>query len=184
MHPILVEKKSAFEDAFQHLQQEFSSLRTGRASPSMVEDLVVMAYDAAMDLKSVASISVPDARTLAISPWDKSLLPAIEKAIRDANIGLNPNMDGDVIRLVMPQMTEEGRKKLVKTMKERLEDARVAIRRVREEAREQIAKREKDNQIAEDEKYKAYEELDKMTKEYVQKADDLGIKKEEEIMTI
>ena len=184
MHPFLTEKKPAYDAVIDHLSKELGALRTGRATPAIVEDITVMAYDAPMDLKSVASIAVPDARSLVIQPWDKSLQQAIEKAIRDANIGINPTIDGDAVRLVMPQMTEESRKKLVKLMKERLEDARVSLRRAREEAREQIAKREKENTIAEDEKYKVFEELDKLTKEYVQKADDMGDKKEEEIMTI
>lgn len=184
MHPFLTERKPAFDAVMDHLSKELGALRTGRASPAMVEDIKVMAYDALMDLKSVASIAVPDARSLAIQPWDKSLVQAIEKAIRDANIGLNPSVDGDTIRLTMPQMTEESRKKLAKMMKEKLEDARVSLRRVREEAREVISKREKEKAIAEDEKYKVFEELDKVTKEYVQRVEDAGAKKEEEIMTI
>lgn len=184
MHPILVEKKPAYDAVLDHLGKELNALRTGRASPALVENVMIMAYDAPMDLKSVASISVPDARTLAIQPWDKSLIQAIEKGIRDANIGLNPTVDGDTVRLSMPQMTEENRKKLVKLMKEKLEDARVSLRKVREEAREVANKREKEKMIGEDEKYKAFEELDKCTKEYVQKVDDVGVKKEEEIMTI
>ncbi len=184
MHPLLTQKKPDFEAVVAHLLKELGSLRTGRATPALVEDITVQAYDAAMDLKSIASITVPDARSLAIQPWDKSLIQAIEKAIRDADIGLNPTVDGDVVRLVMPQMTEENRKKLVKTMKERLEEARVSLRRVREEAREDVSKKEKEKAIAEDEKYKALEELDKLTKEYVDRVDELGKKKEEEIMTI
>ncbi len=184
MHPFLTEKKSAYDAVIDHVLKELGSLRTGRASPAMVEDIRVMAYDAPMDLKSVASISVPDAHTLAISPWDKSLLQSIEKAIRDADIGLSPAVDGSVIRLTMPHMTEESRRKLVKHMKEKLEEARVSLRQVREEARDLISRREKEKGIGEDEKFKVFEELDKCTKEYVQRVDDMGKKKEEEIMTI
>lgn len=184
MHPLITEKKPDFDAVLDHLQKELSSLRTGRATPGLVENIVVMAYDAPTDMKSVASMSVPDARTLVIQPWDKSLIQAIEKAIRDADIGVSPSVDGSVIRLVMPSMTEENRKKLVKHMKEKLEEARVSARQVREEVRDVASKREKAKQIGDDEKFKAFEELDKMTKEYVQKIDDIGVKKEEEIMTI
>ncbi len=184
MHPLLVEKKTAFDAVVERLTKELATLRTGRATPALVEEITVLAYGAPMELKGVASIAVQDPRTLVIQPWDKSLLQAIEKAIRDADIGVNPAVDGDVVRLSMPQMTEETRKKLVKNMKERLEDARVAVRRVREEVREHAAKLEKDKAVAEDEKFKIYEETDKLTKEYVQKIEDMGDKKEEEIMTI
>ncbi len=184
MHPFLVAKKPAFDAVLDHLAKELGTLRTGRATPAILEGITVVAYDSAMDLKSVASITVPDAKTLAIQPWDKSLLQAIEKAIRDADIGINPSVDGDTVRLNMPAMTEENRKKLVKTMNERVEDAKISLRKVREESRTQVSKMEADKQMGEDEKYKAFEELDKVTKEYGEKIDAMAEKKEEEIMTI
>ncbi len=184
MHPFLVAKKPAYDAVLDHLSKELGTLRTGRANPAILEGINVVAYDSVMDLKSVASISVPDSRTLAIQPWDKSLLQAIEKAIREADIGVNPSVDGDAVRLNLPQMTEDNRKKLVKTMHERIEDAKISLRKVREEARAQVSKMEADKQMGEDEKYKAYEELDKMTKEYGEKIDTMADKKEEEIMTI
>jgi ribosome recycling factor len=184
MHPFLVAKKPAFDAVLDHLAKELGTLRTGRANPAILEGINVVAYDSIMHLKSVASISVPDSRTLAIQPWDKSLLQPIEKAIRDADIGVNPTVDGETVRLNMPQMTEENRKKLVKMMGERIEDAKISLRKVREEARAQVLKFEADKQMGEDEKYKAYEELDKMTKEYGEKIDTMADKKEEEIMTI
>ncbi len=184
MHSFLVVKKPAFDAVLDHLSKELGTLRTGRATPAILEGITVVAYDSPMDLKSVASIAVPDSRTLTIQPWDKSLIQAIEKAIRDADIGVNPSVDGDLVRLSMPQMTEENRKKLVKAMGERLEDAKISLRKVREESRAQVSKMEADKQMGEDEKYKAFEELDKMTKEYGEKIDAMGEKKEEEIMTI
>lgn len=184
MHPFLVAKKPAYDAVLDHLAKEFGTLRTGRATPAILEGITVFAYDAVMDLKSVASIAVPDSKTLTIQPWDRSLLQSIEKAVRDADLGVNPIVDGDLVRLSMPQMTEDNRKKLVKNMKERMEDAKVSLRKVREEARLQVSKMEADKQMGEDEKYKAYEELDKMTKEYGEKIDDMAEKKEEEIMTI
>lgn len=166
------------------MQQELASLRTGRATPALVEDISVPAYDSTMDLKSVASTTVQDAKTLVIEPWDKSLLQAIEKAVRDADIGISPAIDGEIVRINMPPMTEENRKQLVKKMKEMLEETRVRIRGVREAIRDEVFKKEKEKEIGEDEKFKILDELDKLTKEYTEKVEELGKKKEGEIMTI
>lgn len=133
-----------------------------------------------MDLKSTASINVQDSKTIIIEPWDKSILQAIEKAIRDADIGVNPAVDGQVIRIVLPQMTEETRKKLVKIMKEKCEEARIALRGVREAARDEVKKQE----LGEDEKFKMLDEIDKTTKEFTELVEAAGEKKEEEIMTV
>ena len=184
MHPFVGQKNAAFRAVIDHLQKELSSVRTGRAHPAMLENVGVMAYDSAMDLKSVASITVADAKTLVIEPWDKSLLMAIEKGIRDADIGVNPAVDGERVRLNLPPMTEENRKALVKNMKERLENARVSLRQVRESAREEVMKNSKEESVSEDEKFKILDELDKATKDFVAEADAIGAKKEEEIMTV
>jgi ribosome recycling factor len=184
MHPLLSQKKPLFESVTVHLQKELGGLRTGRATPALVEDIAVSAYDATMEIKGLASIQVQDAKTLVIDPWDKSLLKNIEKGIRDAGIGLSPVVDGTVIRLIMPTMTEENRKAMVKKMKEYLEDARIALRQVREETRDTAAKMEKEKQISEDEKFKLLDEADKMTKEFTDMIDVIGAKKEEEIMTV
>src|SRR3990167_9800798 len=174
MHAILSQKKPAFEAALDYLHKEFNQLRTGRATPALVEDISVSAYDAMMEIKGLASIQTQDAKTLVIDPWDKNLLRNIEKGIRDAGVGLSPVVDGTVIRIVMPAMTEENRKAMVKKMKESLEDARIALRQVREEAREQAAKMEKEKQISEDEKFKLIDEIDKMTKEFNERIDEIG----------
>lgn len=184
MHPFVQNKKTEYQAAIDHLQTELGSLRTGRATPQLVENIRVEAYGSNMDLKSMASISVQDSKTIMIDPWDKSLLQAIEKAIRDADIGISPAVDGQVIRINLPQMTEETRKKLVKIMKELCEEARIALRGVREAARDEVMKIEKAKEIGEDEKFKVLEELDKMTKECTDMVESIADKKEEEIMTV
>ena len=184
MHSFLTTYKPDFETAIDHLENELSHLRTGRAHPALVEEIPVEAYGSTMDLKGVASVSVQDARTLLIQPWDKQMLKPIETAIQLAKIGIQPVIDGDKIRLTMPQMTEESRKNLVKVMKERLEDSRIALRGVREKIREQVLKLEKEKAMGEDEKFKILEELDKTVREYGEKVEELGAEKEKDIMTI
>jgi ribosome recycling factor len=184
MHALLSRKKPDFEAAIDHLQKELGGLRTGRATPALVEDISVSAYDAMMEIKGLASIQSQDAKTLIIDPWDKGLLRNIEKGIRDAGVGLSPVVDGTVIRIVMPSMTEENRKVMVKKMKEFLEEARIALRQVREDARDAAGKMEKDKEISEDEKFKLIDEIDKMTKEFNERIDQIGEKKEVEIMTV
>ncbi len=184
MHAHLIENKPLYEAAMEHLQKELGGLRTGRATPALIEDVRVHAYDGMMELKGLASIGVSDAKTLMIDPWDKALIPAIEKAIRDSGTGLSPATDGGKIRIVLPPMTEENRLKLVKLMKEKMEETRIAIRGVRENLREAILEREKNKEMSEDEKFKLLDELDKLTKEYNEEISAMGEKKEDEIMTV
>lgn len=184
MHPTIQSKKQEFQAPVDYLQKELSSLRTGRANPAVLEDIAVPAYDSTMELKAVASITVQDPTTMLVTPWDKTLLQAVEKAIRDADIGLNPAVEGEAIRISIPPMTEETRMKIVKKSKEMVEEAKVAVRKLREKVREDVIKMEKDKEMGEDEKFKALEELDSLTKEYTAKVDELGTKKENEIMTV
>jgi ribosome recycling factor len=184
MHSFIIQSKPQFDVAIEFLHKELGALRTGRATPAIVEDIKVSAYDSTMELKGLASISTPDAKTISIDPWDKNLIRAIEKSIRDAGIGLSPVVDGSTIRILMPQLTEENRKSMVKVMKEHIEEAKVKIRHTREQMREQIQKQEKDKQISEDEKYKLLDELDKMTKEYTDNIVEIGTNKDREIMTV
>ncbi|MBI2551262.1 ribosome recycling factor [Candidatus Uhrbacteria bacterium] len=167
-----------------HLHKELSALRTGRASPALVENIAVEAYGSMMDVKSVASISTTDAKTLIITPWDKTVIQAIEKAIRDADIGVSPAVDGSVIRISVPQMTEETRKKLSKIVNEKAEEAKIGVRQVREKAREEIVKQEKEKAIGEDDKFKMLDEMDILTKEYTGKVEEMVDRKTEEIMTV
>ena len=184
MHALLTQQEPDFQLAIDFLQKELSQMRTGRATPALVESIQVTAYGSLMELKGVASITTQDAKTLAIEPWDKNLLKAIETAIQKADIGIQPVVNGDMIRLSMPQMTEESRKQLVKRMKEYLEETRVRMRAVREKARESITKMEKEKEITEDDKFKLFEDLDKLTREYTERVDQLGAEKEKEVMTI
>ncbi len=184
MHLILTQKKPEFESVIAHLQKELGALRTGRATPALVEDIVVNAYDTMMEIKGLASIQTSDARTLVIEPWDKSLTKNIEKAIRDAGTGLNPVVDSGSIRIIMSSMTEENRKQMVKKMKEILEEAKIAVRQIREDARDHVTKMEKEKTMSEDEKFMLFDELDKMTKEFTAKVEEVGARKEDEIMTV
>ncbi len=184
MHIFLISNKSQFDTVLDHLHKELSTLRTGRATPALVEDIRVNAYDSIMELKGLASVSVHDAKTIVIDPWDKGLIQAIEKGIRDAGTGLSPSTDGGIIRIVLPSMTEETRVKLVKLMKEKLEDARISLRGVRENVREEILEKEKNKDMSEDEKFKLLDELEKLTKEFNEEISSMGEKKEDEIMTV
>jgi ribosome recycling factor len=184
MHPYIAELKPKYNDVINHLKEELSAMRTGRANPSMVENVKVKAYDSTMKVKELASIKTEDSKTLIVDPFDDNVLQAIEKGIHESDIGLNPSVDGKIIRLNVPQMTEENRKEIVKTMRERLEDAKIKIRKIREESRDEVNKKEKDGDISEDEKYKILDEIDTVTREYTDKIDGIGDEKEEEIMKV
>lgn len=183
-HPLLEKYKPEFEKVINHLKKELIVLRVGRANSTLVEDILVEAYGIKTPLKQLASISVPEARVILIQPWDKNILKGIEKAIREANIGLNPVNEGKIIRLVIPQLTEENRKKLVRTLSEKLEKIRISLRSIRDRIREEITKAKENKEITEDDKYRLREKLDEITKDYNQQIKELGEKKEEEIMTI
>lgn len=184
MHAYFSQNKFKFDSVIDHLNKELGGLRTGRATPALVENLPVPAYDGTMELKGLASVGVLDAKTLIIDPWDKALIPAIEKAIRDSGIGLSPATDGGKIRLMMPQMTEENRLRMVKVMKEKIEESRIALRGVREGLREEILEKEKAKEMSEDEKFKLLDDLEKFTKEFNEEISAMGENKEEEIMTV
>ncbi len=176
--------KEEFDHAIEHLKKEMSSLRTGRAKASIVEDVMVEAYGVKSPIKQMASISIPEAKTILIEPWDKNVIKEIEKAINEANIGIAPIADSKVIRLNIPPLTEENRKELVKILGQKVEQARISIRKVRDEAKEEILEAEKNKEMGEDERFAALEELDETTKEYNEKIKEMAEEKEKEIMTI
>lgn len=178
------EYKAEFNKVIDFLKNDITGLRTGRASTAMVEDISVEAYGTRQPLKAVASISVADPKTLNVEPWDKGLLGAVEKGIRDSGLGINPVNDGRLIRLVLPELTVERRTELTKILHTKLENARISLRGVREEARNIISESEKEGSISEDEKYRMQEDLDKMVKEYNEQVKEVGEKKETEINTI
>lgn len=184
MPTIIDQHISSFEEAIKHFENELLGLRTGRANAASVEDVSVEAYGSQMELKGVASISVPDAKTIQIEPWDKSMVGAIEKALIIADLGMQPVTNGTTIRLISPPMTEENRKNIVKQAHEKAEEARIAIRSIREEVRDEIHRAEKDKEIGEDEKFRLQEQLDKIVKEMNDRIEQLADKKEKEIMTI
>jgi ribosome recycling factor len=180
----LEEHKPALEGALNKLHQELGTIRTGRANPQLVENIQVEAYDMRQNLVAVASITVPDPQTIQIEPWDKSIVKDVEKAIIEADLGFNPVVAGTVIRIPMPPLTEEGRLKLVKILKEKLEEARIMIRKVRDDARTKITAAEKAGDISEDEKYQLHDELDKLAARYNDKIKALGEEKEKDVMTV
>jgi ribosome recycling factor len=170
--------------AVEALQHDLSSVRTGRASPALLERVQVDYYGAATPLNAVATINVPEPRLLVIQPWDKKMLPVIEKAIQKSDLGLTPSSDGTVVRLPIPQLNEERRRDLVKQVHKRVEEARVAIRNCRREAIDDMRKAERDKQVSEDDVKRAQERLQKLTDSYVAQVDDVGRRKESEVMEI
>jgi ribosome recycling factor len=178
------EHKAEFQAAIEHYQKELSGMRTGRASAALIEGIRVEVYGQSMDLKSNASITIPDNKTLQIEPWDKSIVKDIEKALIDANIGMQPNTAGTTIRLVMPPMTEENRKNMVKLVNQREEQAKITVRNIREKIKTAIQADEKEKVISQDERTRDLEKLDKMVAEWNAKIDALTADKEKEIMTV
>lgn len=181
---ILIESKEQFEKTISFLRNDISSLRTGRATPALVEDITVEAYGSRQPLKTLASISVSDAKTLNIDPWDKGLVQNVEKAIRNSDLGINPVNDGKLIRLPLPDLTAERRQELVKVLYQKLEQAKISVRKIREEIRTNVDKQEKEKEISEDEKFKIFEELEKQVKEINEKIKTIGEEKEKEVTTI
>ncbi|HPB29950.1 MAG TPA: ribosome recycling factor [Candidatus Sumerlaeota bacterium] len=167
-----------------NLEHEFSTIRTGRANPALLESVVVEAYGSKAPLKQIASISIPDARTIMIQPWDKNQLQAIEKAILAANLGFTPGNDGRVIRITIPALTEDRRKEYVKMAKHMAEESRVAVRNVRRKHKDEVKVLEKDHKISEDEMHTDIERIQEMTDKHIKIVDDLLVKKEQEIMEV
>ncbi len=178
------EAKKEFNAALEHLKAEAGNLRTGRAQASLVENIVVEAYGAKSPLVQLASISVPEARTLAIQPWDKGLMKDIEQAIQKSDLNLNPVVDRDIIRLNFPALTEEKRKELVKMLHQKAEASKVTIKQRREKIREQITTDEKAGTVTEDAKFRAFDDVDKVVKEYHDLIKVFVDTKENDIMTI
>ncbi|MCC6547148.1 ribosome recycling factor [Candidatus Sumerlaeota bacterium] len=170
--------------AIDALEGHFNTLRTGRASASLLDDVRVEAYGSLMPLAQVASLATPDSRTITVTPFDKSQMNAVERAIQMANLGLNPQSDGKMIKLYLPPLTEERRKEMVKKGHAMAEDGRVAIRNVRKHAKETIDKMKKDKKLTDDLAHDATEELQKLTDKFVAKVEEQLKKKEKEIMSI
>jgi len=184
MSSLIDNYKSDFGRAIDSLTNELATLRVGRANPVMVENILVQAYGVKTPLKQLASITVPEARTILIQPWDKTVTKDVEKAIVEANIGINPVNEGAQIRLSIPPLTEESRKELTKSVGEKMEKARISIRQIRDKVKEEIVRQEKNKEITEDDKYDLQKKLDELVKDYNEQIKKSGDKKSEEIMTL
>ncbi|OGL71597.1 ribosome recycling factor [Candidatus Uhrbacteria bacterium RIFCSPHIGHO2_02_FULL_53_13] len=181
---VIDDHSAEFQQAVDHLKKELSSIRTGRAHTALVEGLQVEAYGTAQELKNLASITVSDPRTLRIEPWDASIVSAIEKAIQESDIGINPAVDGKVIRLAMPQMTEETRKELIKSIGRKVEEARIAVRNVRDQVKKEIERMEKAKELTEDDRFELVESLDKRVADVNKTIETLGKEKEQQVSTV
>jgi ribosome recycling factor len=173
-----------FVKVINHFRQDIATLKTGRANPAIFDGVRVESYGAMMPLNQLASISVPEARSIIIAPWDKNVLKDIERALRESDLNLNPVNEGDKIRISIPAMTEESRRGIVKILNQKMEQARIAIRGVRDDIKEQILEAEKNKEFGEDMKYQLIEDLDKVTTNFNDEIKTIGEEKEQEIMTI
>ncbi|MDW7710127.1 MAG: ribosome recycling factor [Deferrisomatales bacterium] len=181
---VVNEAKQGMERALEALQRNFGRVRTGRASLSLVDGIRVEYYGTPTPLNQVGSLSIPEPRLIAIQPWDRSLIPAIERAILQSQMDLNPTNDGNVIRIPIPKLTEERRKELAKVVRGMTEDAKVAIRNTRRDANAQLDALQKEESLPEDGVRRTKDEVQKITDQYVQKADELQKKKEAEILEV
>ncbi len=181
---VLLNVDTRMQKTVQILKREMESIRTGRATPALLDQVKVDAYGTALPLNQLATISVPEARLLLVQPWDRSLVSVIQKAILKSDLGLNPMTDGDVIRLVIPPPTEERRKELVKVVRKRVEDAKVAVRNLRRDGLEELRKLEKDKQISRDDDARAQEKLQKLTDRFIAEVSEVGQHKETEVLEV
>jgi ribosome recycling factor len=172
------------EGALDALMRELNGVRTGRASPALVDRMTVDYYGTATPLNQLAGISAPEPRLLVIQPWDRGAMPAIERAIQQSNLGLNPNNDGSVIRLNIPTLTEERRRDLVKVVRGKTEEAKVAIRNVRRDAIDHTKELLKEKMIGEDDERRAEHEIQQLTDRYIARAEELGAAKEAEVLEV
>jgi len=181
---VLNDMKSNMEKSLAVLKSEFQKIRTGRASTGILDSIKVDYYGNSSSISQVATLAVPEPRTITIAPWEAKIIPAIEKAILNANIGLTPSSDGRIIRLTMPPLTEERRKEIVKDLKKKAEEDKVALRNIRRDAIDRLKKLEKDKSITEDELKKLEKEVQEATKSFEAKVDEAVAHKEKEVMEV
>ena len=184
MQTVVKDLDARMQAAVDVLTREFSGVRTGRANAALLDGIRVEAYGVLTPINQMASVSVPDPKTIVIQPWDASQVKEIEKAILKSDLGLTPSRDGKVIRLVLPSLTEERRKQLAKTVGKFAEDARVAIRNIRREANDKLKHMAKDKKVSEDEERRGHDAIQKSTDKFIAKIDELTKKKEQEILAI
>lgn len=178
------EAKSHMEKAVDAMRREFSAVRTGKASPALLDVVRVDAYGSKMPIQQVASVNAPEPRMLIVQPWDKSLLKTIEKAIQEAELGLNPSNDGNVIRVPIPALTEERRKDMVKMLNRLAEEGRVAVRHARQEANKELKRMQQAHEVSEDDARRQMDEIQKLTDTFIARIDDLLKAKEQEVMEV
>jgi ribosome recycling factor len=181
---VLKEQKAKIQKTLDHFRQELMGVRTGRASLHLLDGIRVDYYGTPTPLNQVATLAVADARLITVKPWEKNMIPVIEKGIRDANIGLNPQSDKDLVRVPVPPLTEERRREIVKQVRQKGEEQKLAVRNERRDAKELIAEAQKDGEIPEDEAKKALEKVQKETDEGVKKVDEMVAAKEKEVMQV
>ncbi|MES2572583.1 MAG: ribosome recycling factor [Verrucomicrobiota bacterium] len=181
---IILETEATMEKGFEYMTHEFAAVRTGKASPALVENIDVEAYGAVMKLKQLALITTPEPRLLVIQPFDGATTKAIEKAIKESKVGINPAVDGKLIRMPIPQLSEERRKDLVKTIKQMSEESRVRIRSARRDGIDTLKKAEKEGKITEDDLESYEKEIQKVTDSFIKKIDDAFVLKEADIMKV
>lgn len=184
VNEVLLEAETKMRKTVEVLSKELAAVRTGRASPALVEHIRVDYFGVPTPVQQVAGVSVPDPKMILIQPWDRGILGAIEKAILKSDLGLNPVNDGNVIRLPIPPLTEERRKDLVKMVRKRVEEGRIALRNVRRDAMEEFRKLEKDKEISADDSKRAQDQLQKLTNAFTAEIDKVGQSKEAELLEI
>ena len=181
---VLLEAIDKMERAVEHVQSQFSTVRTGRANAALDDRIVVEYYGSPVPLQQLAAFQVPEARTLVVKPHDKGAIAAIEKAIRESDLGLQPSNDGSIIRLTIPVLTEERRKEYVKVVKNMTEDGRIAVRNIRRDARKQLETSEKNSEMSKDELERAEKDLDKHTQDHVDLIEKALARKEQELLEV
>ncbi|MBX7268461.1 ribosome recycling factor [Micromonospora sp. Llam7] len=180
----LLEAEEKMERAVEHAKEEFGAIRTGRATPAMFSKIIIDYYGSPTPLTQMASVAIPEPRMAIIKPYDNSQINAMEKAIRDSDLGVNPNNEGNQLRIVLPQMTEERRRDMIKIARHKGEEAKVAIRNIRRKGKEELDRLVKDGEVGEDEGRRAEKELDDLTQRYVAHVDELVKHKEAELLEV
>jgi ribosome recycling factor len=180
----LQKAKQRMESAIEALRREFASVRTGKANPALLDSVRVDAYGSILPLNQVGTVSAPEARMLIVQPWDKTLIKAIEKGLRESDLGLNPSNDGSVIRIPIPALTEERRREYVRMLHKLTEEARVAVRNVRRDANDEVKHRQKDEGLSEDDVRREQTDVQKLTDQYIARIEELMKHKEAEIMEV
>ena len=184
INDVLHEAEGKMKKSVESLRHHLSTIRTGRASPALVEHMQVEAYGSPMPLNQLAGITTPDARMIVIQPYDASMLKAIEKAIQNSDLGINPSNDGRIIRLALPQLTEERRRELTKQVKSRVEESKIAVRNLRREALDDLRQLEHEKLISENDQRRGQEKLQELTDKYTRELEHVGAAKEAEVMEV